>query len=130
MADAAENSPMGLGDKIEWLAELRDRKRDLNKQLQDLKEEYEAVEAEIMSDLDAQGLGFGGGSRHRATITESVVPSATDWDEFEDYCKENDALYLFERRISAKAWRELVESGEQVPGTEPFTRRSLSLRKI
>jgi hypothetical protein len=130
MASVLESSPTTLGDKIEALAQLRDRKRELNQELKDVNEEYQMLEAQVLDELDQQGTQFAGSSRHRATISEQTVPSVTDWDAFYDYVRENDALYLFERRVASAPWRELVESGEQVPGTEPFTRRTLSLRKL
>lgn len=130
MEAARKNSPIHLGDKIEALAVLRDRKKELNADLKVINEEYEDLELQIMDALDQQNMLFAGGSRHRATISENVVPNVTDWDQLHEYAKENDALYLFERRVATSAWRELEESGEHVPGTEPFTRRSLSLRKL
>jgi hypothetical protein len=79
--------------------------------------------------MDEVGLESARGGRATATISENVVPTATDWDALEQYIYENDALYLMQRRLSASAWRELIESGEVVPGTEPYTQRSISLRK-
>lgn len=130
MPQLAHSSPRGLGDMIEELAELRDKKRQLNQDLKDLDEDYRAVEQEIMDKLDQEGAAFAGGTRHRATISEQVVPNVDDWDSFEEYVRDNDAQYLYEKRVAVKPWRELQESGEPVPGTSPFTRRTLSLRKL
>lgn len=128
--EAVKNSPNTLGDKIEELAALRDQKRALNAELKDINKAFEALEIEILDLLDQQGTQFAGSNRHRATISESTVPTVTDWDEFYAYVLQQQAPYLLERRVSVAAWRELVESGEPVPGTEPYTRRSLSLRKL
>ncbi len=124
------NSPTTLGDKINQLYHLRERKRLLKQQLDELNEEYESLEREIMGDLDAVGLQLGRGGIAQASITETTVPTVNDWEAFEEYVKNNDALYLFERRVSARSWRELYESGELVPGTEAYVRRRLNLRKL
>lgn len=129
MAEAALNSPTGLGDMIDRLAEIRDEKRGLNNQLKELDEQFKDLQEAIMQALDAQGMQFGGSSRYRATITESVVPTVEDWQGVEEFVKQEDALFLFERRIAVAAWREFHESGTLVPGTSPFTKRGLSLTK-
>lgn len=130
LAEEQSSSPTSLGDMIEALAELRDRKRDLSEQFKEIDRQYRELEARILDRLDQENAQFSGSSRHRATVSEVTVPSVTDWDAFYEYVKNNDALYLFEKRVASAPWRELVESGEQVPGTEPYTRRSISLRKI
>lgn len=122
--------PQSLGSKIDEMFELRERKRELNSELKDIEAEMRALEQDIIAELDAQDLRFSGGTRARATISESEVPTVTDWDAFYQYVIENEAPYLFERRVAAAAWRELQQAGEAVPGTEPFTKRSLSLRKV
>jgi len=43
--------------------------------------------------------------------------------------KENDALFLLQRRPAAAAYRELLESGQTIPGVEPYTQRQIGLRK-
>jgi trimethylamine:corrinoid methyltransferase-like protein len=128
--DDITRSPKGLGAKIEQLAVLRDKKKELNNELKEVDEQFKALEQEVMHDLDEQGLAFSGGHTHRVTISEQSVPTVDDWHAVEQWAKDNDALYLFQRRLSATAWRELQDAGELVPGTTPFVQRSLSLRKL
>lgn len=130
MNATTENSPIDLGSKLDALADLRDRKKEINAELTDVSQAYTELEREIIDLLDQQGTRMTGSARFRASISESTVPTVTDWDAFYAYVIANESPYMFERRVSASAWRELVESGEPVPGTEPFTRRSLSLRKV
>jgi len=42
----------------------------------------------------------------------------------------NDALYLLEKRVAVKAWRELIDSGKTVPGLVPFVKRRLHLTTL
>lgn len=130
ISELAEKQPQSLGSKIDELNELRERKRELVAELKEVEERYAALEAEIMSDLDSMGIDLARGSTARVSISETTVPTVEDWDAFYEYVKSQDALYLLERRVAARAWRELYESGELVPGTSPFVRRKLSLRKV
>lgn len=118
-----------LGDLIDRIAEIRDAKAQLNKEIKALDEESAELKTTVMEMLDAAGLGFGGSSRYRASITESVVPSVEDWEAVHQFVLDERAPYLFERRLAVAAWRELKESGLIVPGTEPFTKRDLSVTK-
>lgn len=124
-----ENSPDTLGTMIEQLAELRDRKRDLNSQIKDIEDEFNELQLRVMSALDTIGCSLTRSGPFTVSITESEVPDVTDWDAFHGYILEEGALYLLDRRASVKAWREMYESGVTVPGTQPFTKRSLNLRR-
>jgi hypothetical protein len=119
-----------LGGKIDELFELRERYRELTREVKELKEIMDSMEIQIMNDLDSLDLRLGRGSRASVSISETVVPTVNDWDAFYNYVRDHDAMYLFERRVAATAWREITESGETVTGTEAFTKRSLSLRKV
>lgn len=126
---AVKNSPQALGDKINELYDLRERKRELNAELKEINEESAALEASILAELDAQGTRLSASSRARVSISETTVAQVEDWEAFHDYVRANDAFYLFERRVANAPWRELHQAGETVPGTQPFVRRSLNLRK-
>ena len=117
-----------LGKLIDELATIRDARKAAKSEYDDLGKQYAELEAKIMSMLDDQGAAFAGSTTYRATLTSTEIPNVEDWAQFEAYILENDALYLLEKRPSTKAWRELRESGEEVPGTVSFTKRGLSLR--
>lgn len=119
-----------LGGKIDELYALRERYREISKEVNELKELMESMEQELIADLDGMELRLGRGNKASVSVSETTVPTVNDWDALYQYVIDNEALYLFERRVAATAWRELMESGESVPGTEPFTKRKLSLRKV
>jgi len=129
-ANPNENSPTSIGATIDTMFELRERKRELNAELKDIDEQYKGLEQQLIDSLDKDDLQQTRSGKATATISEVTVPSVTDWDAFYDYVRENDALHLLERRVAAAPWRELVESDEPVPGTEPFTKRSINLRRL
>jgi hypothetical protein len=53
-----------------------------------------------------------------------------DWDLVYDYIKTNDSFYLLQKRMSAAAFRELLNLGHEVPGVEIFKDRKLNLRAL
>lgn len=118
-----------IGSLVDELYELNQRKAEINKELKDLNAVIEDIEEKIFGRLDQLEIDQVRGRTAKVTVTHSVVPTVKDWEAFHRYVKENDMLYLFERRVSTAAWRELHQSGETVPGTEPFTKRGLSVRK-
>jgi uncharacterized protein YPO0396 len=118
-----------LDDIIDEMVVVRDQKRELeekikayNSQLRDLEERYIQRCKEV-------GTEYARGRLGSATIVETVVPKIDDFDLVAEWIKENDALYLLHRRVSSVAWKELQDMGETVPGIEPFTKISVSLRK-
>lgn len=128
----AENvrQPQAIGPKIDALYELRERKRALEAELKDVNGRIDELDAELQDEMAFQGVTMSRGTRASVSLTESTVPQIEDWDEVMKYAKEYDAFYLFERRVSATPWRELHESGQTVPGTKPFVRKKLSVRKV
>jgi hypothetical protein len=129
-AEKSETEPMTLGQLVDYDYELREHIRVLNKKVDDLKEERDRVEAQLMEMMDAQNLPFVGGALARAAITETVVANVRDWDLFYGYVRRAKAFHLLERRVANAAYRELLATKTKVPGTEPFTKRSIALRTL
>ena len=101
-------------------------KKDALKPLEERKKE---LEQELMARLDEQGVDStrikGIGS---VTINEEVVPTAEDWDTFYSYVAETGSFHLLNRALNSAAYRETLQTGEEVPGLASFTRRKLSVR--
>lgn len=116
-----------IGQHIQRLVEIRDQLSDLSSQEKALKSERDEIETKLFQYLDEQGLDRTGSRTHLIAINETVVPSVKDWNAVSQYVIDNEATYLFERRLSAVAFRDLIAQGETIPGVESFTKRSLSL---
>lgn len=121
---------MKMGTIIDRLYELRSEKHDLNEKIKLIGEEMSGLESQLFTKLDDEETIKACGKRAGVTITSSVVPNVLDWDAVHQYIVENQACYLLEKRLSAAPFRELLQMGTLVPGTEPFEKRSLSLRKL
>ena len=119
---------MNLGQRIDHLYQLREQKRKLEADLKELREKMEEDEIEIFEMLKNNGTSTADGLNAKVSITETIVPVIDDADEFFDHVLATGDIHLLERRVSSRAYRELLEAGEEVPGLRPFNRRTLSLR--
>lgn len=121
---------MNIGESIDKLFELREQRREIAKQDAVLKAEFEAIELDLIGQLQAQGMETGKSKIASATISESLVPVVDDWGAFYEYIISSNQPYLLERRPSVTAFRDLKQAGEDVPGVSGFNKISLSLRTL
>jgi len=119
-----------LGEAIDRLGEIRSRITELNKQSDELSKERKALEADILDMLDNSGMKRASSYKFSASAIEETVPTVTNWDALYSYIVENNAPFLLQRRPSVKPFQELFESGENVPGVEPYTHTKLYLKTL
>jgi hypothetical protein len=118
-----------LDDIIDAMVKLRDCKRDLEGQVKEVNKQLTELQGTFIQRCREAGTDYARGRYGSATVVETVVPQIDDWDLVEEWVKDNDGLYLLHRRISSVAWKELQDMGTTVPGIEPFTKTTVSLRK-
>lgn len=121
--------PLTTGQIVARMVEIRDERRTLSARDKELIDEGKSFEMELLIRLDEQGMEKVSTPAGTASISETILPQVVDWDEFYKYMVENDALYLLQKRPAAAAFREMHESGQPIPGVEPFTQRTIGLRK-
>lgn len=125
-----EKQDLTTADLIKRLVDIREEKRKIKAREKELNDEWRTLELEALIRLDEQGMDKASVSKiGTISIGENILPQVVDWDAFGDYIIENDALYLLQRRPAAAAYRELIASDQTVPGVEPYTQRSINLRK-
>jgi hypothetical protein len=108
---------------------LREAKRELETQVKDLDAQLAGNETDIIDIADEMGLDRFAVGKLTFSISSNVVGNVEDWDAVHAYIKENDAFYLLQRRLSNAPYKEILDSGESLPGVVPFTKRSLNMRK-
>jgi len=118
-----------LGQHIDALYQTRQERLDLQGQVEELKESEALMREAIMVALHENGMAKGSGLLATASIKKSIEPVPVDWDAIHAYIREADRFDLIQKRLSAPAWRGLLESGLLVPGTEQVEVRDLSLTK-
>ncbi|HDR1867362.1 hypothetical protein [Pasteurella multocida] len=121
---------MNIGGLIERYAEIKRLRAELTKQDNELKAELLEIEASIMVELDTAGTDSAT-IRGVGTVfkTKEIVPSITDWDSFNTSVREQDLLFLFQRRLNASAYRSLLDQGVVVKGVEPTEITKVTFRK-
>lgn len=119
---------MKIGDRIEELHHLRNQIRVDEAALKELKEEFDRKQWELMQQMEDAGLDQAKSNSATVFVSKDVMPTVKDWEALTQYIKDNDAHYLFQKRITQTAWKELVEMGEEVPGVEAFEKPKLNMR--
>ena len=119
-----------LNEGVDRWFMLREQKRGLEAQIKEVNAEMAQLHDELLARCDEVGTSTARGQLASVTVTETVVPTIDDGGAVADWVMENDGLYLLHRRVSSGPWRELLDTGETVPGITPFTKRALSLTKL
>lgn len=97
-----------------------------------LEAEIAIKEQELFQAMEANGNLLGvKGKKSKAEIKETLRISFGDFDKMSTFILREKALYLFERRISVKAYEELKakKGNKPLPGFTEFTQRKLNVSK-
>ena len=119
-----------IGAKIDQLHSLRDQKRLLEEQVDQLKKQMALLENDLIEDMDKQGVNKSTGTNATVSISTSVRPSVDDWEAFYQYIHRYKYYHLLERRPSVSGCNELLETKGKIPGVVPFTQRKLNMRSV
>jgi hypothetical protein len=115
---------------IERYQAIKAQRSELTRQDNELKEQLTEIEGRLsvaLDELGADSLAVRGlGTVYR---TEEIVPTVDDWDTFNSFVRDNDMLYLFQRRLNATAYRELLQQGVEVVGLNPTQITKITVRK-
>ena len=118
--------PEGIGDKIDLRTALKLKLDAIQKIAKQYEELIGDVEISIQAHLEKEGTLAGAGKSATVSITESVVPTVKDWDQFYAFIHKKKWYHLLERRPSVTGCREIFEMNGKLPGVEPFTKRKLN----
>ena len=121
---------MSIGNLIDQLYQLRQDRLKVEKEVAAMKSQETELRARIMEELDDVGLAKATGAVATAGIIQSIQPYVEDWEQVHAYVRANNRFDLLQKRLSAPAWRSLIEEdGQLVPGTLVTEVRDISLTK-
>lgn len=123
-------NPMTLGAATDKMWALREEKRKLAVEEKRIDGELKELETTIFGLMDAQDTRKAEGKKAGISIGEAVVANVEDWDALWPYIVKNKYFHLVQKRVSDPGMRELWEKGKTVPGVQPFTKRTLSVRSL
>jgi hypothetical protein len=120
-----------LTETIRMLREVKTEISGLNAALKKLKSAQAILEKETLSGMDAMGNDTTSISTKygTASVKESPLPHVKDWSLVHAFIQENGAYHLYRQQLSTPAFREFLELDEEIPGTEVFIKRGISLTK-
>lgn len=117
-----------IGKLIDKVFTLRHKKADLEASVKDVEGKIADLNSEIMELMQAAGMERTSTKMGTCSLNSTTVAQVEDWDKFLAYIYKNKFGHLLQRRVSDPAWRELIEQGKKVPGTQPFIKKSLGYR--
>lgn len=126
---------MQLGDLIDEMYNIRAQRLALSSEVDELKREEKRLEAEIQQRLSEAGLQGAKGQYATAASYEETKPSkSVVWSDYFDFATglfitEGDES-LFYHQVAQKTWKEYLDTGILVPGTEVEVIQKLSLNKV
>jgi ABC-type phosphate transport system auxiliary subunit len=118
---------MSIPEKVRAYLQLEQDLEHANAAVKQIKKQLDQAQFDLIDLIDHSGLDAITLDKKRFAVDEKVFPQTKDWDQVYDYIYANKSAYILERRLGVKAYRELVDLGETIPGTEPFTKRTLSV---
>ena len=121
---------MNLNELIEQRVSIQVQIDDLNAQLKELNKQKAANEQLVFNELDQQGLTRMANTVASVSINETVKPVVKSWDSYIAYVRETGDDSLLSVALKQAPFRELQESGIDIPGIEPATFRRLNMRKL
>ena len=128
-AAAAPKFPKSMGACADRLFEIRDRKREAQKVVDALEEEYNLLKDHIINTMSKDDTGAAG---RKATVKVVVkeIPQVKDYEAFYGFVKKKNRFDLLQKRLNLPAVGELMDAGVKVPGVEIFNAVSISLNKL
>lgn len=120
-----------IGELIDAMYRVRTVRLDKQKQVDELKAKQNQIEGMLMEALRAQNTRKGEGSVASASISTSINPVVSDWDALNRFILRHKELALFQKRLSAPRYRELLEEYPRgIPGADSFEQHTINLRKL
>lgn len=121
--------PKTLGGCVDQMYRLREVRRKLEAEIDELKREEKAIENYLVDTLpksDATGIQ---GKIAKGRLASKAIPTPRDWEAIYAYIHRQKAFHLLQRRLATSAVGEILENGGVVPGVEIFHQISMSITK-
>lgn len=123
-------TPKTIGEIVDLMFQLRETRRELEAQVQAVKDQYAALEEHLRANFDKSKLDGAKGKQALAAIKRTTVADIKDWDAYFQYIAKTKSWDLLQRRPSVTALRLRWDEGKEVPGAESKIVESISLTKV
>ncbi len=130
MAEVKYKFPKTMGSCADRLYELRQKRLEMQKEVDAVAAEETALKNYIIETLPKSEASGVAGKLARVTVVTKTIPQVKDWDAFYKYVKKTGQFDLMQRRITDSAIKERWEAGKEIPGVEHFNAVSVSINKV
>ena len=107
-----------MDELLNELTQVRTSLKNLQEKERGFKSRKMELEARIVSTLKEQGIDRIGNDNCTVSIKEEIVPTVEDWDQVYQHLLQTKQFELIQKRMSATAFRELLQMGMNVPGVK------------
>jgi hypothetical protein len=122
------NGKNELSNIIEKRGELHATISREDRAIKHMKQQREHLDAMLLQELNRTGLKRTATDRYSVSIKEDQLPDVVDWDALYAHILESGDFSLLHRRTSSPAYREVLKAGQQVPGIQPRTHKTINFR--
>lgn len=129
-AKSAPAPTLTLGAATDKMWALREEKRALAVEEKRIDTELKELETTIFGLMDAQDTRKAEGKKAGVSIGEAIVANVEDWDALWPWIAKTKNFHLIQKRVSDPGMRELWSLKKVIPGVQPFTKRTLSVRSL
>lgn len=127
-----EKIPTTLGEAADQLYKLRQKRLEIEKKAEELKEQEKLLREYLLENLPKHGADGIAGKLCRVNIVVKEIPIAEDWDAVHDYVRRNASkggFAILQKRLNVSAVREILASGKTIPGIGVMEQKDLSVTK-
>ena len=117
-----------LNTLLDELASIRGEIKSLQEQEKILKLRQNDLDSEIIRKMEDQGLDQIANDVCTVSKKIDVVPTVEDWDVVHQHILDTKQFELLQKRMSATAWRELLQMGQAVPGVKATELTKINFR--
>ena len=117
-----------LDELMNALVTTRTEIRSLQQEEKALKVHQNDLESEIMWKMEEQGLDQIANDKCTISKKKEVVPTVEDWDVLHQHIIETNRFELLQKRMSATAYRELLQMEMSVPGVKTTALTKINYR--
>lgn len=107
-----------LNELMDELASVRGEIKTIQEQEKVLKLNQNDLESAIMNKMEEQGLDQIANDVCTVSKKIETVPTVEDWEAVHKHILDTNQFELLQKRMSATAWRELLQMGQLVPGVK------------
>lgn len=122
---------MTLGEKIDKLFELREKRDMINTMLKDVNKELDLRKNDIIAEMEFEDCKSFKAEKAIASITLGFYPSIEDLETFAIWVVKNNKFEMMTRSCSKAAIKEMLDKTNKLPpGVVTHTEPKLNLRRI